>query len=321
VTVRRIVVAEEDARAVFGGVAPLRGPGAWTTSGDALVWTGNVTVRHDAPLDLAFLVTGGAHAAPAGERAAFVPTVRIGEHQGRLLQETAPGMYRGVFLPAGAGSSGYNASLDGSAVRATHAIESSAVHRTTALPGRADYHVSRVAGLQDSAFGSAVGAERRSVEPGQTARLQVDVQSIVYRLAALGLTPSIELLVHPPWATDARAPLAKVPVYNGTLAKGDRTFLSLVDTDGDLRPDPTGIGRHAVEVPIAKHWLYGAYVVEARVTWLERVSGIANGAPLAEDVVRSASVYDYIVVKPSGQEMPASALYDVHLVAWMGDWH
>lgn len=319
VGVSRIEIAEEEGRAIFGNVAGLSGPGSWTHTGDKLVWTGSATLTHDAPLALTFAVTSSALGGPASDRAPFFPSVAMGEHVGRLTDETSPGLYRGVFLPKDGEYGGYETST-GEGLRAAHTARSESLYRTTKLPGSVDYEVGYVLGLKDSVFGSAVTAERRSVEPGGTATLAIDVQSVMYELAAAGLTPSIDVYVYAPWTGAKHEPKATYAVYDGTLAAGSDPFLSVIDLDGDLRPDPTAVGRHSVDVPIPKAWLYGPYVVEARVTWLERLNAVVNGAPLTEEIVRSASVYDYFVVRPTDDGIPASPLYDVHLVAWFDDW-
>lgn len=320
VRVTRIEIAEEDARAIFGGVAGISGPGSWAHAGDKLVWTGDVVVSHDAPLALAFRVTASALGSPATERAPFTPSVDLGGHDGRLDQSVAPGLYRGIFLPSDGAYSGYDPTIGGGSLRDAHAATSTAVYRSTALPGAAQYEVGHVLGLRDSVFGSSVSPERRAVEPGGTARLNVDVQSVMYELAVLGLTPSIDVYVYPPWSGDERKEIEKVEVYDGTLARGSDPFLSLIDLDGDLMPDATDVGRHAVNVDVPRGWLYGPYVVEARVSWLETLTAILDGVPVTEDVVRTASVYDYVLVKPAGEAMPSSAIYDVHLIAWLQEW-
>lgn len=321
VTLTRIEVAEEDARAIFGTVVPVSGPGAWTSEGSRLVWTGTAAVSHDAPLALAFRVTSGSAAGPVVERAPFVPSVRLAaDHLGRLGEETAPGLYRGVFLPASGGQGGYNASTGNASLRATHEAASAAVYRTTALPGRAPYEVGHVVGLKDSVFGSAVAPEVRTVSPGSTAQLRVDVQSVMYQLATLGLTPSVDVHVYPPWASEPRAPIHSIAVYDGGLAAGALPFLSVIDKNGDLAPEPSNVGRHVVPLEVPRTWLYGPYVVEARVSWLERMTGVVGTTTVTQDFVRSASVYDYIVVAPEASRGGSSALYDVHLVAWFDDW-
>lgn len=319
VKVERIEIAEEEGRQIFAGVTPIGGPGSWTNTGDKLVWTGDVDLTHDAPLALTFRVTSSAVGGPASDRAPFVPSVQMGDHNGRLTEESSPGLYRGVFLPGGSTYSGYDTST-GAGLRAAHTAESAAVYRTTALPGSVDYEVGYVVGLKDSVFGSAVTSDRRTVEPGKTATMDIEVQSVMYELATAGFTPSIDVYVYPPWEGDRHSPVESYRVYDGTLASGSAPFLNLIDTDGDLLPDPTTVGQHTLDIPIPTDWLYGPYVVEARISWLEELDQVIGGTPLTEEIVRSASVYDYFVVKPTGDELPSSPLYDVHLVAWFDDW-
>lgn len=319
VEVDRIEIAEEDARAIFDGVVGLTGPGSWTDEGDKLVWTGPFTISRDTPLALTFRVTSSAVGGPASDRAPFVPSVQVGDLVGRLSGETSPGLYRGVFLPADGTHGGYESST-GSGVRASYDAVSASVYRTTALPGEIPYEVGYVVGLKDSVFGSTVSTQKRIVEPGTSATLDIDVQSVMYELAAAGFTPSIDVYVYPPWMGDKHDPSMTFHVYNGTLAAGSDPFFSLIDVDGDLVPDPTTIGRQTLEIPIPQTELYGPYVVEARISWLEEINALVGSTPLAEQIVRSASVYDYFIVKPTGDALPTSPLYDVHLVGWFDDW-
>ena len=319
VTITRIEIAEEDARDIFGEIASISGPGTWTGSGDKLVWTGSYSLTHDSPLGLAFTVTSSSVGGPATDRGPFIPSVQMGSHIGRLSEESSPGFYRGVFLPADGTYGGYDSDTRGG-LRAAHDASSTAVYRTTALPGGVQYEVGYVLGLKDSVFGSAVTAEERTIAPGSTASLDIDVQSVMYELATAGFTPSIDVHVYPPWAGSVHSPFKSYPVYDGTLAAGSGPFLDLVDLDGDLLPDPTTVGQHTLEIPLDPTWLYGPYVVEARVSWLETLDEIIDGTQLTEEIVRTASVYDYFVVKPGGEDLPSSPLYDVHLVAWFEDW-
>lgn len=320
VTVDRIEIAEEEARAIFGSIAPLTGSGSWTSSGDKLVWTGSAILSHHSPLNLTFQVTSSGLGGPAGDRAPYVPSVGISDYSGRLLQESSPGLYRGIFLPSDESYQGYNSST-GPGLRTTHEVDSTSAYRATALPGSMDYGVGYVVGLKDSIFGSAVTARERRVSPGDPETLQIDAQSVMYELGTLGFTPSIDLYVYPPWAGDDRDPIESFSVYDGTLAAGSDPFLALLDQNGDLLPDATSVGRHNVTFDVPRTWLYGPFVVEARISWLEALDHVVDGVPLTEQVVRTASVFDYFIVEPPGGELPASAIYDVHLVAWFEDWY
>lgn len=319
IAVTRIEVIEEQGRDIFGTVSGLSGPGSWSSEGSKLVWTGSLTLGHDAPLNLTFDVTASGQRTMGRETAPFVPSVDFGNWTGRLLGEVSPGLYRGVFLPADSMYRGYNSST-GVGLRLAHPAESAAVYKSTALPGSTNYTVGYVTGLKDSLFGSDVRAAQRFVPHGGTATLSVDVQSVMYKLALLGFTPSVDVYVYPPWAANDRTDVYNATLYDGAIASGGGSFLSVLDLDGDLLPDATNVGRHDVEVPIPNSWLYGPYVVEVRVSWAETLSSVVDGVPLTEDILREARVYDYFVVKPSNADLPSSPLYDVHLVAWYGDW-
>lgn len=321
VRVTRIEIAEEEGRAIFDTVAPIGAPvGSWASTGDKLVWTGDVLLTQSAPLGLAFAVTSSAIGGPPTDRPSFVPSVRFGsDFEGQLFEQTSPGLHRGVFLPDDGGANGYDSST-GTALRQDHPAHSSAIYRTTALPGSVNYTVGHALGLKDSVFGSAITAQQRNVAPGGTATLSLELQSVMYQLATLGFTPSVDLYVYPPWAGNDRTPVRHFAVYNGTEDVGAGNFLDLVDLDGDNVPDAGNVGRYEIDVAIPEEWLHGAYILEARVSWFETLSEVIEGTPLTEDIFRSANLYDYVVVKPDGQELSASPLYDVHLIAWLEEW-
>lgn len=312
--ITRIEIREEEDRAIFSDVVGLTGGGTWTAEPHRLIWTGTANLNHDSPLSLTFRVTSASLTGPTIDRAPFVPAVAFGNFTGALPLETAPGLHRGVFLPATSTYGGYDPTI--SAVRSNHTIDSASVYRTTALPGTVNYSVGLAAGLDDSVFGSAVTASRRTVAPGGSVALTVETQSLVYQTGVLGFDPTVTLNVYPPWAGNDRTPIHTETLYNGTLAKGADPFLSLIDTNGDTTPDTTTIGRLSTTIPIPTNWLYGAYVVEANVTWLETISA----PPLTEQLIRSARVYDYFIVRPGGGELPSSPVYDVHLLTWFEDW-
>lgn len=322
VDITRIEIQEEEGRAIFADVAPLSGGsggGTWSHTGDTLVWTGAASVSQSTPLALTFEVTSSDIGGLASDNPPFAPAVDLGSFTARLGEEVAPGLYRSVVLPATADKAGYETRTDG--LKGFHEAQSTSVYRTTALPGEIRYGVGYSASLQDSVFGSSAVVERRSVTPGETAVVDVDVQAALYELAVLGMEPSIDVAVYPPWAGDEREPIVNLTVYNGSVASGADTFLSLIDLDDDGTPEPSAtMGRHLVEVDVPSSWLYGPYVVETQISWLETLDEVVDGVPLTEEVVRTARIYDYFTVRPTGAQLPPSPLYDVHLVAWFEDW-
>ena len=319
VRVTRIDIVEESGADIFAGVDALTGPGAWASSGDTLTWTGNELVTRASPLELAFTVDSAQLEARAIDRASFLPTVDIGAHESRLLSEIAPGMYRGVFAPSGGGYRGYDAST-GTSVRETHAAESAAVYRATPLPGAVAYDVGYGVPLEQASFASVATPRERRVNPGEDAVIDMDVQSAAYTLARLGFEPTIDMRVYPPWGGETPQSIVDVELYNASLASGVDSFLGMLDTDDDGSADASTVGQHEVTIPIPEHYLYGPYVVEARLTWLEELSRTVDGVEITEEVMRSTSVYDYFIVEPSYGPLPPSAVYDVHLVAWFDEW-
>lgn len=317
ITVTRIEITEENGAAIFGGVTALTGGGAWVSEGTRLVWNGSQLVTHGSPLDLAFEVTASGVGGGERERGPFVPGVTFGAWTGRLLDEVAPGLYRGVFLPEGGSYGGYKTDT-GAALYNNHSLSSATVYRSTALPGSADYTVGYVTGMHDSLFGSDVRVAQRHVPIGQTLQIEGQLQSLLYTLAPLGITPTVTMRVYPPWAGTTDTPLITEVLLDGDILGGD--LLSVVDPDGDGVLDATDIGRLTTSVDVGRHWLFGAYLVEFETTWDDALSAIVGGSPLEGTLSREARVYDYFVVTPPDALNPASPIYDVRLLTWFGDW-
>lgn len=320
VRIESVRIEEESGAAIFGGVTPLAGPGGtWTNEGDALVWNGSHLAGRDAPLSIALHVQGSGVGGPQADDAAFVPTVALDGWNGRMLDELAPGLYRGVFLPQSGARGGYNGSTSGQ-LAAEHDAVSTSVWRSTALPGSAAYVAAHVLGLEDSTYGTDVSVANRTVPVGSTATIDVDVQSLLYQLGPLGYNPTVRLKVHPPWAQGNGTPIEEATLLDVTTLQTAGGLLSLIDTDGDGRPEKTTVGRFTHEAAVPPNWLFGPYLVEVEVTWGEDVSALVDGLPLVGTLQRSARVYDYFVVTPPDALAPASPVYNVHLVTWMGDW-
>lgn len=320
VRVTSIEIAEESGAAIFASVAPIRNAGgAWTSHGDRIVWTGSALLGHETPLDLSFRVVGTGAGAASEEKSAFVPSVALDGWQGRLLDQVAPGLYRGVFLPSDSTYSGYNSSTNGQ-LYATHGASSSAAYRSTALPGTVDYTVGHVLGLQDSVYGSDVQVSARRVSIGSTVDISVDVQSVLYQLGPLGYNPAVKLRVYPPWSGGSGVTVFETTLLAGSTLQSLGGLASLIDGNADGIPEASSVGHFAQPIEVPRHWLFGPYLVEVEVTWGESLSAAVEGVPLAGNLTRSARVFDYFLVTPPNALSPASPVYDVHLVAWMGDW-
>lgn len=315
VGVTRVEIASEADETLFASVTGISGGGTWSTNGRSLVWTGGALLAHDSPLNLTFAVTSTTLSGTKDARGPFVPSVDFGTFTGRLLEETSPGLYRGVFLPESGPYRGYDTTISGG-IRSNHSLASAAVYRTTALPGNLNYTVGPAASMKDSLSGADVIVGKRTVAPGETVPINVEVQSVVYQVGPLGLEPSIDINVYPPWSGDLRVPVTKAQLYNGTSAKGAGSFLALLDTNGDSVLDPTTIGRLSTSVDVPKGWLYGPYIVEVDVTWIEDV----GTPPASEVVVRHARVFDYFIVAPASGALLSSPVYDVQILAWHEDW-
>lgn len=284
---------------IFGSVRGLSGGGAWTAHGDRLVWRGAHSSASGA-LDLAFEVRGRGTASPPMSQVPFQPPASFdGGHEGRLLQRSAPGLHWDAFLPKVAAGAyrGYDAADLGT-------VRTTPIHWTTPLPGKATYGVDSLPTLRDTAQGSAIGIERRTVAIGGEAVVDVDARAFVGALETLGLRPNMTLNVYPPWATGPQTPIRSIP--------------DLLSTTSGAHV--TGPGQATYHLDVPPSWLFGPYVVEIDVTWEQGLLGPATGQPPVEGLIQKTRLYDDFLVTPPDHHPIPSPIYDVHLVTWMQDW-
>jgi len=320
VAVTEIDITEETNASIFGSVTGVSSAGgSWTANGSALTWRGNATVQHFAPLNLTFRVAGSGLAGSTEDRSPFWPTVSLGGWSGRIADPSSPGVFRTPILPSDSSYSGYDGST-GAWVEANHTAASTAVYRATALPGTFAYSSGYATGMRDALFGSDVGPAQRRVATGGTANVSVNVQSLAYQLAELGMKPIITLKLYPPWTGDARVPIWSSTLYDAPALLGNASFLSVLDLNGDGTPDAGSVGRYNVSIPVPSSWLFGPYVLDAEVDWNDTLSAVVGNATINAPVVRAAHVYDYFLATPPNTLSPASPVYNARLVAWFDDW-
>lgn len=321
VLVDRIDIKESEGAPIFASVTNVSGDGgAWTTNGSALTWTGSRTLTHASPLNLTFRVAASGLAGTPVERAPYTPSVSLEGWEGRLQDVTSPGLYRQALLPSDLTYRGYNSST-GSWLEANHTATSTAVYRATALPGNFTYTTGYFALLRDSVFGSDLSVESRRVPVGGSANVTANVQSVAYQLAELGAKPVITLDVYPPWSASTRTPIWSQTLYDAPALLGSGTFLSVIDANGDGTPEASQVGKYNVTIPVDPTWLFGPYVLDAKVTWSENVSATVGGVGVTAPLLRNVHVYDYFLVTPPDSVSPASPIYSTRLVVWFDDWN
>lgn len=319
VDITRVEILEGDGALIFGDVDDISGGGNWEVEDHKLVWTGTHRAQHGAPLNLTFRVTASGVAGGDDTRSTYLAPATFEGWSGRILPQVAPGLYRGTFLPESGGYQGYNDEI-GLGLSATHVVVGDGVYRTTSLPGNANYTVGYFLGLKDALHGSYIDLEDRTVPLGTNVTLDLDVQSALYTLAGVGFTPEVTLRVYPPWAPNATGAIIEETLLDPTLVIGGLTLLDYLDTDNDGTADPSTMGRLSFTHEIPENWLFGTYPIEVELSWNEEVTEVLGGVPVTETFARTARIYDYFVVAPHDGLLPASPVYDVHLVTWFDDW-
>lgn len=320
VTVSEVDITEDSGASIFGSVTGISsGGGAWASNGTSLVWTGSATLTRFAPLNLTFRVAASGTAGSSTEQAPFTPAVTLDGFTARVGDPVSPGAYRVALLPADAAHSGYNGTI-GAGLESNHTATSGSVYRSTPLPGSFSYGTGYATGMRDAIFGSDVSPTARRVPVGTSANVSVNVQSMAYELAQLGLKPVITLNVYPPWAGDDRTPIWSTLLYDAPALLGNGSLLSALDPNADGKPEPSGVGQYNVSIPVDKSWLFGPYVIDTQIAWNDTLSVVVGAGTVTVPVVRAAHVYDYLLATPPDGVSPASPIYSARLVVWFDDW-
>lgn len=278
ITIHSIEIIEQDGAPIFSDIQPLSGTGTWTSKGDRLVWEG--THINTRPLALTFNVVGSGVAGAGTAKNPFVPPVEFpNPYKSRMLNQVAPGFYRGVFLPSsidapdevtvpptiegkapqtypGYPVAGYDTNPPDSKIGVQYDFASNAVYKSSLLPGTSNYTLNPITSFQDSIHGSYVNVERRSVPIGGTVSLTADVQSLLFALSQAGISAGVNLHFYPPWSGDERDPIWSQDNLDSGILGSDVTTMMLLEMNDDGYPDiivGTSNGR-----VLALHGLTGA---------------------------------------------------------------
>ena len=240
VRVHTVELIEMEGNRIFGSAVAAspseRMGGTWVSSGDSLVWRGNVEMDVHRPLNLTFRVAASGTAGPSDLRSHFVPPVTFDDWTGRLVGRTGWGFHRQAILPADDTYAGYNSSAG--VVSKPHWLNSSGVYRQTELPGHIQYSVSLAGAVQDALYGSYVLAEERSVPIGGEVVISANVQSVLFALADAGQRAGVAVRFYPPWSGDDREPVWYEPNLDQGLLSGEVSQMVVLDVNGDGVPDP-----------------------------------------------------------------------------------
>ena len=268
VEVKSIEIIEQSGAPIFGNATGATGPGTWDARGDRIVWEGSYTLTKNDVLNLTFLVNASGFPGAVGANSAISVPVAFDSWTGRLLSQTAPGMFRGTILPENGTYGGYN--RDSGGLKKEHPLVGDATFRSTAMPGQSSYFTTASSELADALYGSYVGVETRRVPVGGEVMLTANVQSVLFKLAEVGQQAGVTLRFYPPWSGDERIPIYEQSNLDQGLLTGDITQMIVLDLNGDGMPDPV-VGTANGRV-LALHGLTG-----------DRLPGDSWTAPLTDE--------------------------------------
>jgi photosystem II stability/assembly factor-like uncharacterized protein len=237
VVVQSIEIIEQDGRPIFGAnPTVVAGWGTVVSDNDRLVWTPGDTSSPTSALSLAFHVTpSGTVASPTTLRPAFEPPLSVGGWTTRYAQQIAGGFWRQTVMPRNATYGGYDTTAAPSGTN--HTLGSEGSYKGLTLPGTTNYTVGNV-NVNTSTMGSYVGVEKRTVATGETAIVDIDVQSLLFQLSQAGLNTSVSLHIYPPWSGDSRIPIANATSFDTELLQSDVVSMTATDLNGDGYADP-----------------------------------------------------------------------------------
>ena len=311
ILVQSIELVEQDGAPIFAGLTPGRvgqGKGEWTVHPDRLVWEGLHSTTTGGTLALTFNVTASGKAGSPAPKSMLLPPIAYETFEGRLLQQTAPGLYRDAFLPNNTTASYYDSyshrykGYDPTASNATsplsHAYASTPTWRGTLLEGNATYVVHPVSPFTDALYGSYVAVEKRKVPVGGQVVLTADVQSMLYALSAAGQSAGVNLTFYPPWSGNSKVPIWSQNNLDSAFLTSDVVQLVMLDMNGDGFPDPvvgTNQGRVLGFDGITGQRLQGN-------TWIAPVLGGQTGAAAIRHLsLITLGGQDYVVAATDGK--------------------
>lgn len=311
ILVNSITIVEQNGAKIFGGVTPGRvgtGKGTWTSYGDRLEWTGSHLSTTGGTLALTFNVTGSATPGSSQPKSVLVPPISFPNFDGRLLQQTAPGLYRDAILPNNTTSSYYEAygpryrGYDPTTANATspllHTYSSSPVYRGTTLKGDGNYSVNPVSPFTDALYGSYVAVQQRNVPIGGQVVLTADVQSMLYALSAAGQSAGVNLTFYPPWSGNSKVPIWSESNLDSAFLTSNVMQLVMLDMNDDGFPDPvvgTDQGRVLGFDGLTGERLQGN-------TWIAPLLGGQTGVAVVKHLTTiTLGGQDYVVVATDGK--------------------
>lgn len=283
IVVKSVEIIEQEGKGIFGA-APTGGQamgGTWTHTPSQLTWTADTdpdaafNLNYRNLLNLTFNVRSSGATAPNEERSAYRTPANYSDWTGRLLGRTGWGFQREVVLPEDGTYEGYNRTTG--TLWTQHPLHANGTYRTTLLPGKTTYNVSRVGGVEDALYGSYVSAANRTVPVGGRVVIAANVQSVLYTLSNLGQPAGVTLRFYPPWSLDERVPIFEQENLDQDLLTGEVSQMVLIDVNNDGYLDPV-IGTTNGRV-VSYHGLTGA-----------RLQGNSFTANLTDDAQRQKLV-------------------------------
>lgn len=251
ILISSITIEEQNGAGIFDDVVPGRvgmGEGAWTSYGHKLVWQGAHSTTTGGTLALTFNVTGTGAGGGTMPKSVLVPPIEYSQHTGRLLQQTAPGLYRDAILPNNTTASvyssygphyrGYDPGAKNSTSPLLHEYSSTPTYRGTTLTGDGNYSVHPVSPFTDALYGSYVAVQKRNVPIGGQVVLTADVQSMLYALSAAGQSAGVNITFYPPWSGNSKVPIWSESNLDSGILTSSVVQLVMLDMNEDGFPDP-----------------------------------------------------------------------------------
>lgn len=248
--ITNVTVEQPEGEGLFGSVNALSGAsscsGTWSKAADnRLVWTpsGSCEVSTGDALELAFEVESSAsHETDLTLNDRFHPPASFDNGYDTDVDGVFTDALPRHFVPpdttsfVGTGYDGYPASAG-----STGTIDTTSTYKTNVLKGNATYDTKDVDTYQTALALGSLDVREPRVAIGETAKADIEVESLLFALSEQGLEADVETNIYPPWAVGESDPVHTVDHVEQNIQDLGLEWVFTQDLDDDGQEDIVAI--------------------------------------------------------------------------------
>lgn len=287
--VDKITIEQPGGTDLFGDATTVRSPDAscgnpgWNVGSDKLVWdpdpSDDCSISPGDGFQLVVEVQGDAsYATDLDLTPPLHPDAAFGnDHQETVDRAFADGFHRRFVPPDTQGITGLTDYPGYPHPGTLETVDTDTVYGTDILKGGTSYDTADLDTFQSALALGGVDADPRT-PIGESATVDIQLESLLLALSEAGLEASVETNVYPPWSMGPKDPLHTVDHVEKTIIEATVEWLFLDDLDGDGYDDVLAV------TPQTK--LYG---IDGEAG--EKISGMQVNVP--DETASTATQYDY----------------------------